>query len=451
LIYDCGNRTIRRVFAIDVSDFAVKKSQPSAKRRLGEDAMMRPDGPAAHESGAGTKGLDPGEKLVVLVGGVMASLAITAISAVLPTIDRALAHTATEAMLVKQLVAGVTLAMVVGAPIGGFLMGRVGMRTVLLVATFVYSISGAAGFFLSSLPALLVTRLVLGAAAATIQVTAIVLVNTRLEPEDRPKWMGLHVALATLATLVINPLSGLIGAIDWRYPFLEYLIGFVVFAALLTTRDRAPASPDPQGTIKATDKGPSIWSWFPWHYLFLSLMVGSVTFIPTIYLPFLLRDEAGLDPRGIAAYLTVAALVGGLVAMLYGRGRRYLSAHAAFLASFSLAGVGTLTIALSHALPTIVLGGIIYSAGNGWFVPNIMTALGDKVGPAQQGRAAGLVKAVHFSSAPIAVVLIEPFARAHGARMAILVACALAFLVALLMLMRMVRPRRAAAPLPASI
>jgi MFS family permease len=413
--------------------------------------MMRPKGPAAHETGAGAKALEPGEKLVVLIGGVMASLAITAISAVLPTIDRVLAHTATEAMLVKQLVAGVTLAMVVGAPLGGFLVGRVGMRTVLLVATVVYSIAGAAGFFLSSLPALLATRLVLGAAAATIQVTAIVLVNTRLEPADRPKWMGLHVALATLATLVINPLSGLIGAIDWRYPFLEYLVGFVVFAALLTTRDRAPDASDPQLSAQTAEKAPSIWSWFPWHYLFLSLMVGSVTFIPTIYLPFLLRDEAGLDPRGIAAYLTVAALVGGLVAMLYGRGRKYLTAHGAFLASFTLAGIGTLTMALSRGLPVIVLGGIIYSAGNAWFVPNIMTALGAKVGPAQQGKAAGLVKAVHFSSAPVAVVLIEPFARAYGARMAILVACALAFLVALLMLVRMVRPGRTDAPLPASI
>jgi MFS family permease len=415
--------------------------------------MMRPVGPAAQDSGPEAKALEPGEKLVVLIGGVMASLAITAIGAVLPTIDRALAHTATEAMLVKQLVAGVTLAMVVGAPLGGFLMGRVGMRKVLLVATLVYSISGAAGFFLSSLPALLVTRLALGAAAATIQVTAIVLVNTRLAPEDRPKWMGLHVALATLATLVINPLSGLIGAIDWRYPFLEYLVGFgfVVFAALLTMRDRAPDAPDPERTSAVPEKDPSIWAWFPWHYLFLSLMVGSVTFIPTIYLPFLLRDEAGLDPRGIAAYLTVAALVGGLAAMLYGRGRKHLTAHGAFLASFTLAGVGTLTMALSHALPAIVLGGIVYSAGNGWFVPNIMTALGAKVAPAQQGRAAGLVKAVHFSSAPVAVVLIEPFARAYGARMAILVACALAFLVALLMLARMVHPGRAAAPLPASI
>jgi len=408
--------------------------------------MAQPSSAQAAIAESSAFGLDRGEKLVVLTGGVMASLAITAISAVLPTIDRELAHSATDSMLVKQLVAGVTLAMVVGAPLGGFLIGRIGMRSVLLVATLIYTIAGTAGFYLASLPALLASRLLLGAAAATIQVTSIVLINTRLSGNDRARWMGIHIALATLSALIINPLSGFLGSYDWRWPFLEYLIGAVLFVALLTVKDRA--APEVAVPVAGTTpvRGPSMLHWFPWHYLFLSLMVGAVTFIPTIYMPFLLRDEAGLSPGGIAAYLTLAGTVGGGVALMYGRARRVISVHGAFVFSFSLAGIGALVVGLATALPLLIAGGMVYSVGIAWLVANMMTSLGSKVGPAQQGRAAGLVKAVHFSSAPISVIMIEPFARTYGPHMVMLVAASLSFLVVVLMLVRIARPARTIAP-----
>ena len=403
--------------------------------------MMRPDGPAAEELGSRRTSLEPGEKLVVLVGGVMASLAITAIAPVLPTIDRALAHTATDAMLVKQLVGGVILAMVVGAPLGGFLIGRVGMRSVLLVASLVYALAGTAGFYLGSLPALLASRLLLGAAAATIQVTSMVLVNTRLAGNARARWMGLHIAAATFSTLIINPLSGFIGSFDWRYPFIEYLFGLVLFAAMLGRRDHtAPPTPAEKQVPERATAG---WSGFPWHYLLLSFLVGAVAFIPAIYLPFLLRDEAGLSPRGIAGFLTITALTGGTVAFLYGRIRTVLSTHAVFLLSFGLVGIGTLVMGFVHGIVSLIAGGLVYAIGNASLVANMMTALGAKVGPALQGRAAGLVKSVHFVSAPLSVIAIEPFARAYGPATAMRVASALAFFVVVLMLARIARPGHA--------
>ena len=410
--------------------------------------MAQQDGATLGGPASSALGLNGGEKLVVLAGGVMAALAITAIMPVLPTIEKQLAHSATDAMLVKQLIGGVTLAMVVGAPLGGFLSGRIGMRAMLLGASLIYAIAGTAGLYLSSLPALLISRLFLGAAAATIQVMSIVLVNTRLAGNDRAKWMGLHVALATFCALLINPLSGALGTINWRWPFAEYLLGLVLFAALLAVRDRAK-SPLVAGSTTAgavAGKGPSILAWFPWRFLPLSLLVGAVTFMPTIYLPFLLREEAGLTPGGIAAYLTGAALLGGTTALLYGRARTRISTNAAFLFSFACAGTGALIVGLAHTLPAIVVGGVLHSIGIAWFVPNMMTALGGKVGPTQQARAAGLVKAVHFSSAPLSVVLIEPFARSYGAPMVMLVTSALAFVVVLVMLARIARPGHSAIP-----
>src|SRR5262245_6788527 len=129
-------------------------------------------------SAAPPPGLDFGEKVVVLIGGILAAMALTVINPILPVIEKELAHGPTDAMLIKQLFGVTTLAMVVGAPLGGFLVDRIGMRPLLLVASLVYAIAGTAGLYLSSLPLLLVSRLFLGASTACIQVMSLKLVNS---------------------------------------------------------------------------------------------------------------------------------------------------------------------------------------------------------------------------------------------------------------------------------
>jgi MFS family permease len=102
------------------------------------------------------------------------------------------------------------------------------------------------------------------------------------------------------------------------------------------------------------------------------------------------------------------------MALLYGPARRRLSAHAAFLIGFGLAGAGALIAANSSSFVGVLSGLFIFSMGTSWFSPNIMTALGSKVTKEQQGRAAGMVKAAQFLAAPIAVILVQPFVKQYG-------------------------------------
>jgi len=378
-------------------------------------------------------GLAFGEKVVVLAGGILAALSVTAITAVLPLIQKNLAHTATDAMLVKQLIGGVSLAMVIGSPLGGFLVDRLGMRPMLLAGTLLYGLAGTAGLFLSSLPLLLASRILLGLAAASIQIMSMTLVNTRLEGNDRARWMGLYVSIATLSTLVINPLSGALGEIGWRWPFALYSVAFVVFLLLLPGDSTEKV--DPVEAQSDAPAGPSLASSFPWHYLALSLLIGALTYIPAIYGPFRLREQAGLGPGGIAMVLTASSALGATTAILYGRARRSVSVHAAFAVSFTLCGAGALLAGLAASLSGVVAGLLIHAIGVAWLVPNIMTSLGSKVDNSLQARAAGLVKAAHFLAAPIFVVLVEPYAEEYGAAAGMLAtaACGLALLLAVIL------------------
>jgi MFS family permease len=375
-----------------------------------------------------------GEKVVVMMGGIIAGMSLTVLNPVLPSIEKALAHTPTDQMLVKQLFGAVTLAMVLGAPLGGFLVARVGMRRLLLGASLIFAFGGSSGYFLSSLPLLLVSRLCVGLSAACIQVMALTLVNTKLSGVMRAKWMGLHVSIATLCSLLIFPLSGYLGDISWRLPFFEHLFALVVFAAILIS----PASEVPKAPTRASGgQDESIWKWMPWHYVCLTLFTGAITFLPTIYSPFLFREKFGLLPSGIATVMLITALTGGLSAMFYGRAMRYLSVHSAFLVAFGCAATGMLVVAMAPSLPVMVGGFLVYSIGNAWFVPNFMTSIGIKVLPHQQARAAGLVKMGQFGSTPFCVLVVEPYARQFGPVTVMLLACAMASFLFVLMLIRM--------------
>ena len=299
-----------------------------------------------------------GEKVIVLMGGIIAGMSLTVLNPVLPSIDKALAQTPTDHMLVKQLFGATTLAMVLGAPLGGFLVARLGMKRLLLVASVIFAFGGSSGFFLSSLPLLLVSRLCVGLSAACIQVMALTLVNTKLSGVARAKWMGLHVSIATLCSLLIFPMSGYLGDISWRLPFFEHLFGLVVFAAILVS----PVTELPKAPVKAAGmaEDETIWKWMPWHYIGLTLFTGAITFLPTIYSSFLFRDKFGLIPSGIAKVMLVTALTGGLSAMFYGRAMRYLSVHSAFLVAFGCAAVGMMVVALAPSLPLMLGGFLIY-------------------------------------------------------------------------------------------
>ena len=381
-------------------------------------------------------GLDFSEKVVVIGGGILAAMALTVVNPVLPTIDKELAHSAFDSMLVKQLFGFTSLAMVVGAPLGAFMTQRIGMRRMLLIATLLYTLAGTAGLYLSSLQLLLGSRLLVGASAAAIQVMSLTLINTKCEGNDRAKWMGLHVAIATFCTLFIHPLSGVLGNISWRLPFAEYAVGLVLFAALAAGRSsgEVPAAARSAATRKAEG---SIFSWFPWHYLPLSFLIGAVTFMPTAYGPFLLKVRGGLTPGGIAAVLTASALIGATTSFLYGRARKVISTHAAFAISFGLAGVGAAIAALAP-WPLLLLGLAMHGIGVAWFVPNIMTAIGGRVSPDQQARAAGLIKMAHFLSAPTCIFLQDMIAGKFGPTGAMLVVSLIALAVFALAMFRLV-------------
>ncbi len=356
--------------------------------------------------------LDFATKAVILLGGIIAALALTAISSVLPKIESALAHGATDKMLVKQLIGGVGLAMVAGAAVAGLAVSRLGLGRMLMVASGVYVIAGTAGLYLSDLRLLVASRLILGLAAAAIQITSLTLINTRLQGRARAQWLGINISVASISTIIVHPIAGALGEWSWRLPFVLYLAGLVLVPAALCIKD--PVAQREAGGTQSAAPGGGILSWFPLHYLLLAFCIGTLSFLPTIYTPFLLRQAGVISPLLIGTILTADAIASASTALLYGQFRKRGTAQAAYAFSFAMATAGALVIILTGNFTGIFAGLLVYGLGVGWLVPNMLNSLAERLRPEQQGRAVGLVKAAHFSAAPLSVLFVAPIDKTYG-------------------------------------
>lgn len=353
-------------------------------------------------------------RILMLIGGLMVALTMTVVSPILPQIESALAHGTDEKLLVKMLIPFAGAAMVVGAPLTGFLVDRMGVRPILIAHGLIFAVAGTAGFYVAEIHVLLATRLLVGLSAAGMATVSMTLINTRLDGVTRARWMGFHIATAMFGALVIYPAIGVLGELGWRFPFLIYGVGFLVtlFALLGLKRTPTRARARDRGGAGQHDRNPL--KWFPLWLLPLALMIGSITYLPTVYLAFVARDVGLTSPSTISTLMLADAIIGAVMALLFGWSQRHMSSYSAFIFSFSCTGTGMMIVSFATSFTGIVVGMLVYGFGIGWFMPNLMFSLSRQVSQGQQGRAVGILKAAHHLASPAAVLAVEPIARAFG-------------------------------------
>lgn len=383
-----------------------------------------------------------GVKAIILAGGPAISLATSLIQAVLPSIQADLAHGPDEAFLVKMLVGVNTLAMAIGAALTGFLVDRFGLKRVMAINYALYALAGTAPVYLTDLRLLLLSRFLLGLAAAGAVTGSIIIINARMAGERRASWLGYYNAVAQASGVVLNPVSGMLGAVNWHWAFAIYGIAapfsVVALVALDSLVSRAPPSSQPliERSVEAVS---GFFGWFPLRFLLLGLCLGMLIYIPAVYLPYRMHELGMVNPFYISLVLTGDIIAGTLAALLYGRAKRVLSEYQAFAISVGLGGLGLLIAAVAPSVPLMVFGAVIFGAGIGWVQPNLMFVLAGRVERERQGRAAGLVKSSVYLGSPVAVVLTEPLARSFGAPGALLAAVAMAAALLLAALPKLMR------------
>jgi predicted MFS family arabinose efflux permease len=389
---------------------------------------------------------------VMLSGGLMVTIAMAALTPVLPQIQDALAHSDHQKLLVKMLVPIIGATMVVGAPLTGYLIDRLRMRSILITYCIIFGVGGTAGLYLSDLYALLFTRLLVGLGAAGIATISMTLINTRLDGNGRARWMGYHVSTAMFGSLLVHPVVGALGELGWRWPFIMYAAGLIIAAVAMAGLQDPKLLGSAERSERASRVERNPLKWFPLWFLPFALAMGAVTYLPNVYLGFVVREVGVSSPSVIALVMLADAILGACMALLFGRSQRYISSTAAFIFSFSCTGTGLLIVSLAPSFTVVVVGMLVFGFGIGWFVPNLMTAVARRVSQQQQGQAVGIIKAAHYLASPLAILAVEPIARLYGPTGATATGSALSFcVVAAMIFVAATEARRVSGKPPASV
>jgi MFS family permease len=283
-----------------------------------------------------------------------------------------------------------SLAIIVGAPLGGYLAERFGYRLTLLIALTVYAIVGPAGLVIDGYLPLLATRLILGLAAGAVMAVYLALAAAYFDGTGRSKVIGFAVATSAIVGLLALALGGgLVELGGWRAPFALYLIGAVTLAVAWATVQgpfhkhiraaKAPGAPGPFRLIA------QLWP------VYLALLIISVgTFMPSAGGPFLLKANGIVRPGIQGVMLAIGSASAFFTAAGYGFIRQRVSDWVLFVLIAASMGLGLAIAAPQHDWLALLAAFLVVGVGTGFKAPVAASILMAKAPAHVRAAAAGL-------------------------------------------------------------
>lgn len=159
-----------------------------------------------------------------------------------------------------------SMAYLVGAPLAGRLIDRVGARRGLLGAVLVWSLVAAAHAIVPGFAALFVLRIALGLAEAPSFPGAAQTVHRALPPEERARGFGVLFTGSSFGAMLAAPLAAwLESQVGWRLAFLVTtgvgLVWIPLWLAVAFSKDaRAVLDRTPEAPVASNGPRPSPWA-----------------------------------------------------------------------------------------------------------------------------------------------------------------------------------------------
>jgi MFS family permease len=307
-------------------------------------------------------------------------LALLSVGAVLPVLPRYVKGPLGEGDIAVGFVVGAfAFTGLAARPLAGHLADLRGRRYAVLAGSLIAAAAGLL-YFIPGLPALIASRLALGAGEGTVFTAGAAWVVDIAPPERRGRIVGLY-GLAVWTGLSLGPPIGdfLLDVGDyelvWAFATAAPLLG-----ALVALRVRDPFTPaprdEPRSLLARESLGPG-----------LALSLGVVGFAAMAAFVILHLDEQGVE-HGTLAFsvfavsVVVTRLLGGDLPDLIGPVRCAFGAAAIEAAGLAL-------IALAPSLALTLIGCVAMGAAFSTLYPSLLLAVVDRVPETRRGSAVG--------------------------------------------------------------
>jgi MFS family permease len=345
---------------------------------------------------------------IMLTGGILNVLALIAI---MPAITAIAAHFAAHAspdgtvitllgfkidvekstqMMITLLNIGILFA----GPLLGLVAGRVGYMRVLPFALIIYAVSGSAGLYLDDPAGLLLSRLIIGLAAASISICCYSLIGDRFQGVKRSRMLGYQAALVMAFGLIGLEGGGWIADLGWRVPFAIYLVG--VPMALIALVAAQPPAKQRDETIPVQ----SLWSRFVafvkallpmWPLYVMLIPFNLAAYMTSVHIFFVLASD-GIVKGSLQGHILASSFVFNIVtALLYGRITAGLSRKWIFVGLIAIFATSDMIIGLSHNWVGSMIGIWVAGLGGGLMTPFFVNTILNRAPDAARGAAIGLM------------------------------------------------------------
>ena len=167
-------------------------------------------------------------RFTLLLTGTMTIMAGATISPALPALADHFQASPNVAYLSRLLITLPSLVIAIFAPLAGLVIDRFGRKRLLIAGITLYGFAGSAGVMLDTLPGILASRALLGLAVAAVMTVSSTLMGDYFSGRVRERFMGFRQGFIQYGGVVFLTLGGILATLDWRAPFLVYLLAFAI-------------------------------------------------------------------------------------------------------------------------------------------------------------------------------------------------------------------------------
>jgi MFS family permease len=347
----------------------------------------------------------------------LAVMANIVLSPILPTMRAHFSHLASIDLLISLAATLPALFVALFAIPAGILADRIGRKILLLLAVVFSGVAGTAPFWLSTLPQIIVSRAFVGLMEAVIMTVGTAMIGDYYSGTRRERFLAAQTGSSAIAATVLLLISGLLGGLGWRYPFLIYAFAFplIFMVGFFLWEPEIKATADSAGAYRETGSprpfsfSGFIADWWQLGGICLITIFGMTAFLVTvIQLPFLLTERGMASPAFIGKCATIATLATVMGAILFSiLSWRIL---VKLTTSLFLLGIGFAVMGLSTTWFLATVGATVANLGGGMILPTMITWALSTLAPERRGKGTGAWQAASFLGqflSPLAILALR--------------------------------------------
>jgi MFS family permease len=330
---------------------------------------------------------------LLLVCGTLPVMTTASLAPLLPGMHRAFRDVPQIDVLSRLVLTAPALSIAFGALLTGYLLDRLGRRSVLAFSLLIFGLFGSYGLWAQDIQWLIGSRFIFGFAVAGIMTATATLLADFFEPQQLRSKMGLQAGIMGGWGIMAQTASGWLAETSWRYPFALYLAALPLLPLVwlwLPETVRTPSEP------KAAPKGSGQISWQALWIGFFSFAAMGLFVVVPIQAPFYFGHRLGIGPTTTAILVSVLTGASSLTslsfAFLKGRWSQKLILSAGFLCMT----LGFLLLSLWNSRLVLAGGMAAIGCGIGAIGPCISAWIAELTSPAFRGRAMGLLTTANY-------------------------------------------------------